>query len=42
LRDHDPEYSVAKFRLNLQDKYEDPADSERWIDDLRKVGLPEE
>lgn len=41
LRDTDREFSVAKFRLNLQGKYEDPAILERWIDDLRKAGLPE-
>jgi tetratricopeptide (TPR) repeat protein len=41
LRDHDPEYSAAKFRLGFQVKYKDPADLERWIDDMRKAGLPE-
>ena len=41
LHDNDPEYSVAKFRLSFQDKYKDPADLERWIDDMRKAGLPE-
>ncbi len=41
LLDKDSEYSVAKFRLNFQDKFKDPADLERWIDDLRKAGMPE-
>ena len=41
LHDHDPEYSVANFRLGFQDRYKDSADLERWIDDLRKAGLPE-
>jgi TolB-like protein/Flp pilus assembly protein TadD len=42
LLEHDPQYSLAKFRLNLKGKYQDPANLERWIDDLRRAGLPEE
>lgn len=38
---HDPDYSVAKFRLNFKGKYDNPHDLEVWIDDLRKAGLPE-
>ena len=38
---HDPEYSIAKFRLNFKGKYEDPTNLEAWIDDLRRAGLPE-
>ena len=41
LRDDDPEYSVAKFRLNYQGKYKDPAVLESWIDDMREAGLPD-
>ncbi len=41
LHDYDPKYSVAKIRLNFQGKYKDPTDLDRWIDDLRKAGLPE-
>jgi adenylate cyclase len=37
----DPEYSLAKLRLNLMDKFEDPVARERFIDDLRAAGLPE-
>jgi TolB-like protein/class 3 adenylate cyclase/Flp pilus assembly protein TadD len=42
LLEHDPEYSLAKARLNLKGKFKDPAVSGAWIDDLRKAGLPEE
>jgi len=41
LIDNDQEYSVAKFRLNFQGKFKNPADLEHWVDDLRKAGLPE-
>jgi len=41
LMAHEPEYSVAKFRLNFKGKYEDPANLEAWIDDLRIAGLPD-
>lgn len=41
LLEHDPEYSIGKFRLNFEGKYKDPAKLEAWIDDLRTAGLPE-
>ena len=41
LLENDPDYSIAKFRLNIRDKYEDPVDLKHWIDDLRTAGLPE-
>ncbi len=41
LLEKEPEYSVAKFRLGAQDKFEDPSDLERAIDALRQAGLPD-
>jgi adenylate cyclase len=41
LLDHDPDYSIAKFRLNFSGKYRDPAHLEGWIEDLRLAGLRE-
>ena len=41
LLEHDPDYAVAKFRLNFRGKYDDPVALERWIGDLRKAGLPD-
>lgn len=36
-----PEYDLGKLRLNLKDKFRNPADAERNIENLRKAGLPE-
>jgi adenylate cyclase len=41
LLEYDPEYSIAKFRMDMGVRYKNTADVERWIDDLRKAGLPE-
>ena len=37
----EPGYTIADVRLSLAQKYQNPADLERWIDDLRKAGLPD-
>jgi TolB-like protein/class 3 adenylate cyclase/Tfp pilus assembly protein PilF len=42
LLEFDPEYSVKKMRLNLAGKYQDSAAPERYLEDLRRAGLPEE
>ncbi|MCU9848931.1 winged helix-turn-helix domain-containing protein [Defluviimonas sp. WL0024] len=39
--EQEPGYSIADVRASLAHKYKKPADLERWIDDLRKAGLPE-
>lgn len=36
-----PDYSIEAVRLNFRGKYRDPADEKRYLDDLRKAGLPE-
>ncbi len=41
LLEQEPGYSVADVRTSLAHKYRNPADLERWIDDLRMAGLPE-
>ena len=41
LLEYDPDYSIAKFRMDMGVRYKNPADLERWIDDLRAAGLPE-
>ena len=37
----EPDHTIAKIRAYLQPQYKDPAEVERWLDDLRKAGLPE-
>jgi hypothetical protein len=37
----EPDYSVSYMRSIQAGKFRDPADLERWLDDLRKAGLPE-
>jgi len=37
----EPGYTVGDVRLSLAQKYKNSADMERWIDDLRKAGLPD-
>jgi hypothetical protein len=39
--ENSPDYSIEKMRLNIAGKYEDPNVPERYIEDLRKAGLPE-
>ncbi|MCU9847300.1 hypothetical protein OEZ60_04705 [Defluviimonas sp. WL0024] len=41
LLDTFPDYSVEAVRLNFRGKYRDPADEQRYLDDLRTAGLPE-
>ena len=41
LLENNPEYSLEKLRLTFADKYKDPTIPERYIEDLRKAGLPE-
>lgn len=36
-----PDYTLEMFRLNIKGKFITPADEKRFIDDLRKAGLPE-
>lgn len=37
----EPGYTIDDVRLSLTQKYQNPSDLERWIDDLRKAGMPE-
>ena len=41
LLKEEPDYSIAKVRLNFKGKYKNPGELERWIDGLRTAGLPE-
>ena len=36
-----PDQTLEKIRLSKEGKFANPADLERWIDDLRAAGLPE-
>ncbi len=41
ILENNTDYSLEKLRLYFAEKYKDPAVPERYIDDLRKAGLPE-
>lgn len=41
LLEKEPDYSIAKLRLGMSGKFKNPADLERWVQDLRTAGLPE-
>jgi len=41
LLEHDPEYSITKWRLHYEHRYRDRAVMDRHIADLRAAGLPE-
>ena len=38
---NEPGYNIAKLRHNFENKFTDPEPLERFIEDLRKAGLPE-
>ena len=37
----EPGHTIAEIRTNFRGKYKNPADLERWIEDLRTAGVPE-
>ena len=39
---YDPDYTIEILRLNFASKYQDPTVPERYLEDLRQAGLPEE
>jgi adenylate cyclase len=41
ILEKNPEYSLEKLRLYFAEKYKDPTIPKRYIEDLRKAGLPE-
>ena len=41
ILENNPDYSLEKLRLTIAHKYQDPTVPERYIEDLRKAGLPE-
>ncbi len=41
LLENSPDYSLEKLRLSFAEKYKEPTVPERFIEDLRKAGLPE-
>ena len=41
ILENNSDYSLEKVRLYFAQKYKDPAVPERYIEDLRKAGLPE-
>jgi adenylate cyclase len=41
ILEKNPEYSLEKLRLYFAEKYKDPTIPKRYIENLRKAGLPE-
>ena len=39
--ENDPDYTLAKVRLNFEGRFTDGKQLERFINDLRTAGLPE-